>query len=89
MNLRRLEDTDLKQYFVILSLLLREFKKGETFASLLNIHDGDFRVVLTHLVCWVSLFFVLVCFNLSVFCFFLVLSLLFGFVTYPPIEKFE
>ena len=39
MNLRRLEDTDLKQYFVILSLLLREFKKGEAFASLLNIHN--------------------------------------------------
>jgi hypothetical protein len=30
--------------FVILSLLLRELKKGETFASLLNIHDGDIRL---------------------------------------------
>jgi hypothetical protein len=29
--------------FVILSLLLRELKKGETFASLLNIHGGDIR----------------------------------------------
>jgi hypothetical protein len=48
-NLRRLEDTDLKQYFVILSLLLRELIKGETFASLLNIHGGDIRVVATHL----------------------------------------
>ena len=36
--------------FVILSLLLRELKKGETFASLLNIHGGDIRVVPTHLV---------------------------------------
>ena len=44
------EDTDLKQEFVILSLLLKELKKGETFASLLNIHGGDIRVVLTHLV---------------------------------------
>jgi energy-converting hydrogenase Eha subunit E len=43
-----LEDTDLK--FVILSLLLRELKKGETFVSLLNIHGGDIRVVPTHLV---------------------------------------
>jgi small neutral amino acid transporter SnatA (MarC family) len=51
-NLRRLDDTDLKQQFVILSLLLRELKKGETFASLLNIHDGDIRVVPTHLVCF-------------------------------------
>ena len=34
---------------IILSLLLRELKKGETFASLLNIHDGDIRVVPTHL----------------------------------------
>ena len=50
MNLRRLEDTDLKQQFVILSLLLRELKKGETFASLLNIQGGDIHVVLTHLV---------------------------------------
>ena len=31
-------------------LLLRELKKGETFASLLNIHGGDIRVVPTHLV---------------------------------------
>ena len=59
MNLRRLEDTDLKQYFVILSLLLRELKKGETFASLLNIHGGDIRVVPTHLV-----FNIFVIFNL-------------------------
>ena len=44
------EDTDLKQEFVILSLLLKELKKGETFASLLNIHGRDIRVVLTHLV---------------------------------------
>ena len=29
--------------FVILSLLLRELKKGETFVSLLNIHGGDIR----------------------------------------------
>ena len=36
--------------FVILSLLLRELKKGETFASLLNIHGGDIRVIPTHLV---------------------------------------
>jgi len=36
--------------FVILSLLLSELKKGETFASLLNIHGGDIRVVPTHLV---------------------------------------
>ncbi len=36
---------------VILSLLLRELKKGETFASFLNIHGGDIRVVPTHLVC--------------------------------------
>ena len=50
MNLRRLEDTDLKQEFVILSLLLRELEKDETFASLLNIHGGDIRVVPTHLV---------------------------------------
>ena len=35
--------------FVILSLLLGELKKGETFASLLNIHGGDIRVVPTHL----------------------------------------
>ena len=35
---------------MILSLLLRELKKGETFASLLNIHGGDIRVVPTHLV---------------------------------------
>ena len=46
MNLRRLEDTDL-------SLLLRELKMGETFASLLNIHGGDIRVVPTHLVVFV------------------------------------
>jgi hypothetical protein len=36
--------------FVILSLLLRDLEKGETFASLLNIHGGDIRVVPTHLV---------------------------------------
>jgi hypothetical protein len=36
--------------FVILNLLLRELKKGETFASLLNIDGGDIRVVPTHLV---------------------------------------
>jgi hypothetical protein len=38
--------------FVILSLWLRELKKGETFASLLNIHGvgWDIRVVSTHLV---------------------------------------
>jgi hypothetical protein len=48
-NLRRFEDTDLKQKFVILSLLLRELKKGETSANLLNIHGGDIRVVPTHL----------------------------------------
>ena len=35
------KDTDLKQYFVILSLSLRGLKKGETFASLLNIHGRD------------------------------------------------
>ena len=45
-----LEDTDLKHYFVILTLLLRELKQGETFSSLLNIHGGDIRVVPTHLV---------------------------------------
>ena len=50
-NLRRLENADLKQQFVILSLLLRELKKDETFASLLNIHGGDIRIVPTHLVC--------------------------------------
>jgi hypothetical protein len=44
-NLRRLEDADLKQWFVILGLLLRELKKGETFASLLNIRVVDIRVV--------------------------------------------
>ena len=27
-----------------------ELRKGETFASLLNIHSGDIRVVPTHLV---------------------------------------
>ena len=53
-NLRRLEDTDLQQQFVILSLLLRELKKGETFASLLNIHGRDIRVVVTHLVFYSS-----------------------------------
>jgi hypothetical protein len=31
-------------------LLLRELEKGETFASLLNIHTGDIHVVPTHLV---------------------------------------
>jgi len=36
--------------FEILSLLLRELKKGETFESLLNIHGVDIRVVPTHLV---------------------------------------
>ena len=36
--------------FVILSLILRELKKGEAFAKLLNIHGGDIRVVPTHLV---------------------------------------
>ena len=36
--------------FVILNLLLRELKKFETFASLLNIHGGDIRVIPTHLV---------------------------------------
>jgi hypothetical protein len=30
--------------FVILSLLLRELKKGETFVSFLNIHGGDIRL---------------------------------------------
>ena len=30
--------------FVILSLLLRELKKGETFVSFLNIHSGDIRL---------------------------------------------
>ena len=30
-------------------LLLRELEKGETFASLLNIHGGGNCVVLTHL----------------------------------------
>ena len=49
-NFRRLEDTDLEQYFVIRSLLLRELKKDETYASLLNIHGGNIRVVPTHLV---------------------------------------
>ena len=49
-NIRRLEDADLKQWFVILSLLLSELRKGETFASLLNIHGGDIRVVPAHLV---------------------------------------
>jgi hypothetical protein len=29
---------------------IKELKKGETFASLLNIHGGDIRVVPTHLV---------------------------------------
>jgi hypothetical protein len=41
--------------FVILSLLLRELKKDETFPSLLNIYGGDIRVVLTHLVSLTSL----------------------------------
>jgi hypothetical protein len=36
--------------FVILSLLLRDLEKGETFASLLNIHGRDICVVPTHLV---------------------------------------
>ena len=36
-------------------LLLRELEKGETFASLLNIHAGDIHVAPTHLV---FLFFV-------------------------------
>jgi hypothetical protein len=35
---------------ILNSLLLREIKKGETFASLLNIHGGDIHVVPTHLV---------------------------------------
>ena len=40
----------IHNYFLILSLLLRELIKGEKFASLLNIHGGDIRVVPTHLV---------------------------------------
>ena len=40
------------KFFVILSLLLRELNKGETFASLLNIHGGDIHVIPTHLVPW-------------------------------------
>jgi hypothetical protein len=44
-------------WFVILSLLLRKLKKGETFASLLNIHGGDIRFVLTHLVFLFFIFF--------------------------------
>jgi hypothetical protein len=32
-------------YIVILGLLLRELKKGEIFASLLNIHSRDIRVI--------------------------------------------
>ena len=28
---------------------MRELKKGETFASVRNIHSGDIRVVPTHL----------------------------------------
>jgi hypothetical protein len=37
-------------HWIILAKLPRELKKGETFASLLNIHGGDIRVVPTHLV---------------------------------------
>jgi len=36
--------------WMMFGLLPRELKKGETFASLLNIHGGDIRVVPTHLV---------------------------------------
>jgi hypothetical protein len=39
-----------EQSVVILSLLLRDLEKGETFASLLNIHGRDICVVPTHLV---------------------------------------
>ena len=35
---------------MMFGLLPRELKKGETFASLLNIHGGDIRVVPTNLV---------------------------------------
>ena len=38
--------------FLFLCLLLKELKRGETFASLLNIHDVDISVVPTHLVCF-------------------------------------
>ena len=43
-------ETGAFNFLVFLSLLLRELKKGETFARLLNIHSGDIRVVPTHLV---------------------------------------
>ena len=43
--------------FVILSLLLRELKKSETFASLLNIHGGVIHVVLTHLVLYYIVYY--------------------------------
>ena len=41
--------------FGILNLLLRELKKDETFASLLNIHGRDIRVVPTLLVFYCKL----------------------------------
>jgi len=40
----------LNNSLLFLALLLRELKKGETFASLLNIHGGGILVVPTHLV---------------------------------------
>ena len=46
----RVYNHKLQINFEILSLLLRELKKGETFESLLNIHGVDIRVVPTHLV---------------------------------------
>ena len=48
-------------------------KKGETFASLLNIHGGDIRVVPTHLV----RFFLLLCLIQFVLGFFIFIYLLF------------
>jgi len=40
----------LNNSLLFLAVILRELKKGETFANLLNIHGGDIHVVPTHLV---------------------------------------
>jgi hypothetical protein len=44
--------------WMIFGLLLRELKKGETFASLLNIHGGDipFRYETSSVVQWYTIF---------------------------------
>jgi hypothetical protein len=44
-NLRRLEDTDLKQYFAILSLLRKELKKGETTISVYYIYKITYMYI--------------------------------------------